>query len=394
MTTTKPCQKEAKAKLPYSLDPFGVLFKDLKPMEEFMVNEFINPSNFTQLMVMPRIGIKMHKEAVQLFLQHYDDLQDGCFSMYGAFASAMGMTYPGFDAKANLQKATLALKRFSAMRLPETEDEFATWVWLGLTVAIFAHCELGSPASPVRRTILAHVVNLGEKGRKMRRHPLIVSFTTLDILECLIYRQRPLLDLDEECVVGYDSFPGLAAPLIRFLYRLCMISCEDVEHHNLEGLDQLEAEVEAWQPDVNPKDLASCSVAEASNVLTRTRVHKLAIQLYMHRLRYPFGQEDSKAQTLASSIFSDLDLTTATTKQPLEWVTLPFLLASIEVNESGKRNKVLVDLDKYMDSISPKARAMAKDFLASLWNVRDDNIGSLFRWMDIVDYLPPLCVYI
>lgn len=359
-----------------------------------MVNEFINPSNFTQLMVMPRIGITMHKEAVQTFLQHYDDLQDGCFSMYGAFASAMGMTYPGFDGKANMQRATLALKKFSAMRLPETQDEFATWVWLGLTVAIFAHCELGSPASPVRRTILAHVVNLGEKGREMRKHPLIVSFTTLDILECLIYRQRPVLDLDEECVVGYDSFPGLAAPLIRFLYRLCMISCVNAVHHTLDGLDQLEAEVEAWQPDVNPKDLATCSVVEASNVLTRTRVHNLAIQLYMHRLRYPFGEEDSKAQTLASNIFSDLDLTTATTKQPLEWVTLPFLLASIEANDPGKRSKVLVDLDKYVDSISPKARAMAKDFLGSLWSLRDDNIESAFRWMDIVDYLPLLCVYI
>ena len=389
---------EKELKLPYSLHPFGVLFKDLKPLEEFMVREFVNPSNFTQLMVMPRIGKAMHEEAVQVFLRHYDDLHDGCFSMYGAFASAMSMEFPGYDNKASLQRATAALKRFSALPCPETTDDFARWIWLGLTVAIYAHCELGSPATPVRKTILAHLVALGEKRREMRKHPLVVSFTTLEILECLIYRQRPVLDLEEECILGLESFPGLATPLIRFLYRLCVINCMEADGQDEDGgafaLDELEKEVEAWQPDVDPKDLAKCTAIEASHVLTRTRVHKTAILLYIHRIRHPFGEEDSKADALAASILSDLDLATATTKQPPEWVTFPFLLAGIEATGMEKTEKVERDLNRYVDSISPKARAMTLEFLRAVWGLRDEMGGFGFRWMDVVDVLPPLCVYI
>lgn len=385
----------SKPKLPYSLDPFGVLFKELNPMEEFMVKEFVNPSNFTQLMVMPRIGKDMHREAVQVFLQHYDDLHDGCFSMYGAFASAVQMSFPGYDDKANLQSATAALKKFCAMPCPETSNEFGKWIWLGLTVAIYAHCALGSPASPVRRTILAHVVAVGKKGREMRRHPLVESFITLDILECLIYRQSPIANLEAERCAGLLSFPGLATPLVRFLYRLCLINARERESLDDEdaALDELESEVEAWQPDLATESLAGCTAIQASHVLTRTRAHKTAILLYIHRIRWSFGAEDSTANSLAASILSDLDLTSATTQQTPEWVSLPFLLAGIEAESLQKREKIETDLQKYVDSISPKARAMATEFLRALWVARDRTVVQ-FRWMDIVDFLPPLCVYI
>lgn len=399
--TTTPDTKVSK--LPYSLHPFGVLFKDLKPLEEFMIREFINPSNFTQLMIMPRIGKTMHQEAVQVFLRHYEDLEDGCFSMYGAMASALDLSYPGYDGKANLQRATAALKRFCAMPCPQTKDDFGRWLWLGLAVSIYAHCELGSPSSPVRRTILTHLVALGEKGREMRRHPLVVSFTTLDILECLFYRQRPVADLDSVCIeLGLESFPGLTMPLIRFLYRLCVINCvdpaRDCEQYDWLALDELANEVEAWQPTVSNMDAGELNRLGAvgmSQLLTRTRVHKTAILLYIHRIRHPFGEEDGTASTMATSIFSDLDLATATTSKVPDWVTTPFMLAGIETEGFQQRQKVEADLAKYVDSISPKARAMALEFLRALWAARDSGLGdSGLRWMDVMDHLPPLCVYI
>lgn len=387
------------SKLPHSLHPFGLLSRDLKPLELFMVQEFINPSNFTRLMVMPRIGESMHKEAIQVLLRHYDDLQDGCFSMYGAFATAVDMKFPGYDSQANLQRANAALKKFCDLPCPEDVDDFARWVWLGLTVIIYAHCELGSPASPVRRTILAHLATIGNKGKAMRQHPLVVSFTTLDILECLVYRQNPILDLEEGCVVGLDSFPGLAGPLVRFLYRLCVFNCTDGDLSRrdcnlaLRNLVELEAEVEAWQPEIDPTDLTSCGPIEMSHVLTRARVHKTAILLYIHRIKRPFGEDDSKANSLAASIISDLDLATATTGRAPEWVTIPFLLAGIESMGAKKRSKTETDLEQYVDSISPKARAMMLEFLRALWAARD-GMATGFRWIDVVQWLPPLCVYI
>lgn len=144
-------ERKAEPSVPYSLHPFGVLFKKLRPHEEQMLHEFTKPSNFQILMVVPRLGTSMHQQAMHTFFKHYDEMNHGCFSMYGAFAASRSMTLPGYDAKANLRRGALALRKWCAMSCPQHMEDFAPWLWSGLTVIVFAHCALGSSAAPVRR---------------------------------------------------------------------------------------------------------------------------------------------------------------------------------------------------------------------------------------------------
>ena len=365
-----------------------------------MIRQFIDPANFQVLMIVPRRGVETHREAVHTFLNHYDAMSDGCYSMYGAFASAMSMTLPGYDSQANLRRAGVALKKWCAMPCPSTLDDFAPWLWAGLTVIVFAHCELGSTATPVRRCILGHLKSLGEAGREMRKHPLILSLTTLDIFEGLLYRMVPLLNIDEADVVGLDSFPGLAAQLIQFMSELCEVNYADPTVSNSidaglawhDRLQELESRVETWQPEIPPESIKTYAAIDATHILTRTRVHKTAILLYIHRLKHSFGHEYSKARSLASSIISDLKLATATTQAAPPWVSLPFTFAAIEATDLQARSELLRDVDVYVNSLSPIARKMTKTFLEALWAARDC-LGE-FRWVDMMDSLPRICVYI
>ena len=387
------------SKVPLVLHPFGVLFKDLQPAEEMMVRNLLDPSQFTILMVIPRVGPQLHQQAVYSFLRYYDEIHDAVFAMYGAFASALSIALPNYDPEANLRRGTLALKKFRGFPCPKDREDFEAWLWLGTCIIIHGRCALGSTASPVRRYMLSCLNELGEQGRHFKSHSVIVLLTALDIYDCLLHRQLPVMNMPESDLVGNDSFLGLCSPLVRFMYELCTInyctvvpSGEDsgLDGHSENALRELEMSVEAWQPDAPSQYISQISTMEARHVLTQAHVHKTTILLFIYKLRYPFGVQDAPAKRMAGSIFSDLDLTTCTTEKAPDMVTLPFLIAAAEATEPSERDKIRNDVAIYVDGLSPKARDMIREFLEALWEMRDRLPG--FRWMDMMAYLPPICV--
>lgn len=226
----------------------------------------------------------------------------------------------------------------------------------------------------------------------MRSHPVIVSLATLDIFEGLLYRFMPVLNLAAEDRGELISYPGLATELVQFVFEMAGLNCLDGADRARDDLDldlfwhskvlDLEARVEAWQPDTLSESIIGHSVVDATHILTRTRVHKTAILLFIHRLRYPLGQDDATANRLAAGILFDLRLATVTTKEQPQWVTLPFTLAAIEATDPQMREEMLRDVDVYIDSLSAPARDMTKAFLRALWNFRDTS--GEFRWMDML----------
>lgn len=167
----------------------------------------------------------MHQRAVHSLANHFDDLQDGAFSMLGAYALSSSVHLPGYDFEANLSRSTLALKTFRGLPCPATYRDFDPWLWLGASLLVYARCALGSNASPVRRYILNHLNDLGEKGRELRAHPVIVSITVLEIYECLLLRQMPIMNVAEDYLIDEDAFLGVCFPLVNFSFQLCKINC-------------------------------------------------------------------------------------------------------------------------------------------------------------------------
>ena len=364
-----------------------------------MVKKMLDPSQFAELMVVPRVGPEMHRQAMRSFLRYYDNIHDAVFAMYSAFASATSTCLPGYDSEANLQRGTLALKKLRGLPCPKDREDFEAWLWFATSILIHARCALGSSASPVRRYILGCLDQMGEQGKHFRSHPVVVSIAALDIYDSLIHGQMPVMDIPKSDLVGNDSFLGLCSTLLRFTYELCKINCrmkllsaqsDGLDKQSESLLNDLEMSVEAWQPDVSTQTISELSSMEVTHVLTQARVHRTAILLFGRRLRYPFGVQDAPAKRMANSILSELNLATFTSRKTPNSVMLPFLIVATEATELSDREKILRDTTIHVDSLSPKSQEMARVFLKALWNMRDTLPG--FRWIDMVARLPPLCV--
>lgn len=354
-------------------------------------------------MVAPRIGHKMHQQAVQCLLMRYDDLHDGYLALFGSFMHTVtGDELPGYDYDTTLRRGSQAVAKFGAYKLPQNFEEFVPWAWLGTTILIHGHCVLGGfNNAPIRRFMLTHLNQLGSGSDSMARHPLIPSMIALDITDSVIKRQMPIMNIPEVLLdpLNNELFVGTCPELFRFWYELCTISCarttqsQQLELQGIEAEDtalvDIQRRIDAWQPSVPPLLLQELTSIEATHLQAQIRVSKQAMKLFIHRLIHPFGQEDSSAQVIAMGVMSDLDLATAMAGSPPCLLSLPFTLAAFDVPPS-ERGHVLNRVPIHIDGISPKVEVWTKTFLMTMWNRRDSSPG--FRWMDIMHEMPDFCL--
>ncbi|KXS94032.1 hypothetical protein AC578_1705 [Pseudocercospora eumusae] len=380
---------------PLELTPFAVLAKHLNPIEEFMFRHFLDSTHFNRLMIAPRVGQAMHREATFSLLHNYDDINDGYFSMYGSFAQAMGLDIPGFEPEANTARGSKALKKFCDMKVPTTRRDFLPWMWLGTALTIHTHCLLGTNAAPIRRYILSHVKNMAEQGLETRTHPVILITLSLDAVDSLLKRELPITGYPHgSTVVLKDEVLGLCAQLVDFIGDICKVSHamardgESAEH--FEALDQIEANIQGCKPQVTPGMAETMTALEMAHFYAQVRVHRDAYMLIIHRLRYAFGMKDETGKMIAQNIMTDLGMTTSISGSHPNWVTLPYLVASIEMTGLEARRTALENVDLYIDGIHPAARTSTRAWLKAVWSKRD--IGPGFKWLDVMDKLPTICV--
>lgn len=337
----------------------------------------------------------MHREATFSLLHNYDDINDGYFSMYGSFAQAMGLDIPGFEPEVNTARGSKALKKFCEMKVPTTRQDFLPWMWLGTALTIHTHCLLGTNAAPIRRYMLSHVKKMAEQGLETRTHPVVLITLSLDAVDSLLKRELPITGYPHESSdVLKDEVLGLCAQLVDFIGDICKVSHamardgESAEH--FEALEQIESNIQGCKPNVTPEMAEMMTALEMAHVYAQVRVHRDALMLVIHRLRYAFGVKDETGKMIAQNIMTDLGMTTSISGSPPSWVTLPYLVASIEMTGAEERQTALENVDLYIDGIHPAARSSTRAWLKAMWSKRD--IGPGFKWLDVMDQLPTICL--
>jgi hypothetical protein len=99
---------------------------------------------------------------------------------------------------------------------------------------------------------------------------------------------------------------------------------------------------------------AICQIRRYRSVLAHARVYQLMGLLYIHRLRYPFGQEDGKATHLSNTILRELEQVNSMTGKPLCYVTMPFIAAATEIVDPAKKIEALELVDTNVKSFPPR----------------------------------------
>jgi hypothetical protein len=241
--------------------------------------------------------------------------------------------------------------------------------------------------------MLAKLDQLGAAGERFLTHPIVLSLIAIEIFDSLLQRRRPLLGLPAETDLGLDSFMGVSYKLVDHMYMLSMISHAMADGRDMtQELNALSHAVAAWQPTMLAA-YASLPAVEATQASTQARVSKTMILLFIHRLRFAFGESDASdilAKFMADSILSDMELARSITGQRLRYVSLPFIVAGIEATGGVERRTMLQSAEQYISGVSSQATAMVRDFLMAVWQGRDTVEG--FRWMDQLESLPPICI--
>lgn len=220
------------------------------------------------------------------------------------------------------------------------------------------------------------------------KDPWLSFLVLLETMDCLVYRRKPTRTMQVPTFV-VDRRLGLCLPLLPYYHDLCVISnslsnTTDVSilARLQKQLDGIHAVVESWQPSHSDQLVEQFDSIDIVNLLAQAKVYRLGALLVGHRLRFPFGCEDAQAEIWSKEAMMEFEMAKRVTKRPLRFVTLPFIVAAVEVREKSLRVKTLQRVDDYVDHYAPFLRKATKTFLSRVWHERDLSITS--RWFDSI----------
>ncbi|KAM0130475.1 hypothetical protein ACHAP3_007341 [Botrytis cinerea] len=211
----------------------------------------------------------------------------------------------------------------------------------------------------------------------------------LETMDCLMHRQKPILRIRVPTSVVIDCRLGLCLPLLPYYHDLCVISntlLDTTDANDLarlqKQLDDIHCIVEPWQPSQLDGLIECFDSTEIVHLLAQAKIYRLGVLLVGHRLRYPFGQEDSQAEIWSKEVMMELEMAKLVTKKPMRFVTLPFIIAAVEVRGEHLRVKTLERVDDCVDNFAQFMQKATKTFLSRVWHERDSNLTT--RWFDSI----------
>ncbi|KAK6224113.1 hypothetical protein LQW54_000260 [Pestalotiopsis sp. IQ-011] len=131
---------------------------------------------------------------------------------------------------------------------------------------------------------------------------------------------------------------------------------------------------------------------EVIHLLAQAKLYRLGALLLGHRLRYPFGQQDGQGEIWSKEIMMELEMVKLVTKRTMRFVTLPFVIAAVELRDESSRLKALQLVDDCVDQYAPALQRTTKGFLSRMWHERDMNLttywfNSTHKPCPIIDHI-------
>lgn len=313
---------------------------------------------------------------------------------------------------ANSARAVQALRTVGAA--PHIQEaELATALTLGLGIITFDLLASGKHAHGICRSTLGVAELFGHSHSQVGDlvSDLLIPLQYLDAANCIIRRQTPIPTPWKRDHRTIDRYVGLCCPLLPHLFELCTISCalanverwKSGELHS--RLDEVERQVIAWKPHVSCGFAPPLSTAGSEAIHAQARMHRCALMLIIHQLRYPCGTQDTSAKILSRRILDDVKNFYRRLKLQksqdgkdagvqFEYrLNLPLLVASVDLTTTQERQEVYETVPLVVcDKLYPNLSAMFRQFLVYIWRKRDAG-GGVGHWFDWVPEGPPVVVF-
>ncbi|KAI8946102.1 hypothetical protein F4801DRAFT_593626 [Xylaria longipes] len=345
------------------------------------------PENIDCYVVCPRFQVAAQQSLVtqlQLALPILKDAYLACASALKQLDPALSM-----DTDNSVRHASSAMKTLLSLPISNSQDA-ALCLTLGAALALSVYSTIGVGVADICRYCLTATNPFVEKvvsdGHTEPWHGVLVLLETMD---CLVYRRKPTLRIQPRISDTVDRHLGLCSPLLPYYYDLCVISHSLANTTDASALaslqkqlDGIHTSVEAWIPSHASHLVDQFEAAEIVTFLAQAKVYRLGALLVSHRLRHAFGERDEQADIWSKEIMMELDMAQIVTERPIRYVTLPFLIAAVEIRDPSSRNKALQSIVNYVDHFSLVLQEAARTFLCRLWHDRDLQIVSC--WFDSI----------
>ncbi|KAF2720955.1 hypothetical protein K431DRAFT_247944 [Polychaeton citri CBS 116435] len=390
LTEDLECQPEISVSSPYNVSSWLADTPELSSSEKDLLMRLLSqPQILKQYVVSSSFQDAEQRSLAEPLPSALPTLKDA----YLAYASILKPVHPTCairaDTSAGLRHASSAimtLRTFSVINLQDA----TLCLTLGTALALFVYSAVGVGVSDICSHCLITTqpfIDTEVLDSKAQHH--VTLLVLLETMESIVRRQKPTLKIQTRSCERVDRFLGLSFPLLSCYYDLCAISyslvgvTNEVTRRKLhQQLDRVQVSIDAWQPDQPDNFINELTSAEVVHLLAQAKVYRLGALLMAHRLRFMFGQEDSQADIWSREIMVELELARQTTKQSTHFVTLPFIIAAVEVRDPALRIKVFQDVNEYVDQFTPIVQKATRTFLGRVWGERDAR--TTCSWLDSI----------
>lgn len=345
---------------PESLDPIIVCSSFHKEQQDALLSQL-------------SVGFPLLKDAYLALAVTLQQLQSGVVVEQGSRANL-----------AYISKAVGVLRSLAGFHSPQN---VALCYTLGAVLSLAISSAVGVGIPDICRACLGGPSSSGRDPapdeNKSSWESLLILLETMD---SLMWQRKPARKFPAT-TAHIDRHLGLCLPLLPYYHDLCQISNAilNTKHatalNRMQGqLDDIRAAVEIWQPTQSAHLVDRFTSTEVVILLAQAKVYRLGALLLSHRIRHSLGQRDAEATAWSKELIFELDLASRVTKQTPRFVTLPFIIAAVEVQGDAQRVKTLQHVDDFVDSYALFMKQAIKTFLLRVWHERDTKrINSWFE---------------
>jgi hypothetical protein len=276
-----------------------------------------------------------------------------------------------------LSVSAAALEDFAVlMMLGQIMLAYNTLLWLDTTRVI------------ARSTLMAVKHHYSDLYKRQEYDSVIITPVFIDIVDCILRREMPVLRPPESDRIIIDRCCGLLTPLLPLLYDLCQCSYRvklDSIFEAFRSLDDpyedIENRIKTWTPRFPDNFSSKYSQQEQRIMLATSKTYTLTALLVIHRLRYPVGMEDVYGLMLAEKILDEIAPLSTLQLEEASGLNLdfPLLVASIELPTRGMLISTTFEPFRYCKHQLKSCR----DFVQLVKAAQADGFQGL--WFDLID---------